>query len=418
MGRPVKMEFVMRTLIGIYLLASIAIPAQAQYDTYGGWVKLKGKKTGFFHTQQIDGRWWLVTPDGNVFLSKGVCAVGPARNRNAPAMPPEELAKWNKSTKEQLRGWNFNTISVDGRRARVPEMAYTAILNLASAQQPNVWRDGIVLDYFSPEFAAAVEREAETLCRPLANDPWLLGYYPDTELKWFPDIRGTDTVLQSFLKKPPESPGYQRALAFLKERGHTPETMTEEDKSAFLEVAAAQYGRVSTEAIRRNDPNHMILGMRFNEHVPIPLSRGLGPYFDVLSLDIYEYRAPVYKLGEMNRLTGKPTLITEFSFKAMDSGNPNTVGAGEPVLTQQDRADLFAAYVEDLANLPSCVGYHWFQYRDQPKSSTGTSPGGFGAENSNYGVVQVDGTPWDLLTKRMTRENGAVEALHAKSRAR
>jgi len=290
------------------------------------------------------------------------------------------------------------------------------ILNLAAAQQPNVWRDGIVLDYFSPQFQQAVEQEAAKLCRPLANDPWLIGYYPDSELKWFPDIRGTDTVLQSFLKKPTTSPGYQRAVAFLKERGHTPATMTEEDKLAFLEYAAAQYGKVCVAAIRRNDPNHSILGMRFNEHAPIPLSRGLGPYFDVLSMDIYEYRAPLYKLGEMNRLSGKPTLITEFSFKAMDSGNPNTVGAGESVMTQQDRAGLFAAYVEDLANLPSCVGYHWFAYRDEPKQSSGTSPGGFGAENSNYGLVQFDGTSWTLLTRRMTEENGAVEALHSKSR--
>ncbi len=25
----------------------------ATYDSYGGWLELKGKKTGFFHTEQI-----------------------------------------------------------------------------------------------------------------------------------------------------------------------------------------------------------------------------------------------------------------------------------------------------------------------------------------------------------------------------
>jgi len=43
-----------------------------------------------------------------------------------------------------------------------------------------------------------------------------------------------------------------------------------------------------------------------------------------------------------------------------------------------------------------------------------SQPGRFGAENSNYGLVQLDGTPWALVTKRMTEENGAVESLHAK----
>ena len=71
-----------------------------------------------------------------------------------------------------------------------------------------------------------------------------------------------------------------------------------------------------------------------------------------------------------------------------------------------------------LASLPHCVGYHGFEYRDQPKQSSGSSPGGFGAENSNYGLVQIDETPWPQLTERMTDEIGAVEALHAKSHAR
>ena len=37
-------------------------------DRFGGWPDLTGEKTGFFHTQKIDGRWWLVTPDGNAFF--------------------------------------------------------------------------------------------------------------------------------------------------------------------------------------------------------------------------------------------------------------------------------------------------------------------------------------------------------------
>jgi hypothetical protein len=100
-------------------------------------------------------------------------------------------------------------------------------------------------------------------------------------------------------------------------------------------------------------------------------------------------------------------MITEFSFKAMDSGLPNTKGAAKPVATQQERADGFAQYVEALAALPSCVGFHWFEYRDEPKE------GRFDGENSNYGVVKIDFTPWDVLTARMTRVNERIETIHA-----
>src|ERR1035441_10146170 len=39
-------------------------------DSYGGWLELKGTKTGYFHTEQIQSRWWLVSPEENAFFSK------------------------------------------------------------------------------------------------------------------------------------------------------------------------------------------------------------------------------------------------------------------------------------------------------------------------------------------------------------
>ena len=41
-------------------------------DPYGGWNSLRFEPTGFFHVSLRDGVWWLVTPGGNAFLSKGV----------------------------------------------------------------------------------------------------------------------------------------------------------------------------------------------------------------------------------------------------------------------------------------------------------------------------------------------------------
>ena len=51
-------------------------PDMERFDRFGG-VKT-GKPlaaTGFFRVQKIDGRWWLVTPEGNPFYLKGVDAV-------------------------------------------------------------------------------------------------------------------------------------------------------------------------------------------------------------------------------------------------------------------------------------------------------------------------------------------------------
>lgn len=47
------------------------------YSRYGGYLNKRVKSTGFFRTEQIDDRWWLIDPDGYLFLSYGVDCVAP-----------------------------------------------------------------------------------------------------------------------------------------------------------------------------------------------------------------------------------------------------------------------------------------------------------------------------------------------------
>ncbi|GIX08058.1 MAG: hypothetical protein KatS3mg115_2461 [Candidatus Poribacteria bacterium] len=133
---------------------------------------------------------------------------------------------------------------------------------------------------------------------------------------------------------------------------------------------------------------------------------------DVVSYNNYDFQPPVERLREVYRLTGRPILLTEFSFKAKDSGLPNTKGAGTPVETQKDRADHFERYVTTLMELPFVIGYHWFQYSDQPPE------GRFDGENSNFGLVTLQDEPWELLTERMREVNGRIESVHRSAGSR
>ena len=49
-----------------------ALILDSNYDEYGGFVPLKGQNTGFFHVEKMNGKFWLIDPEGSLFISKGV----------------------------------------------------------------------------------------------------------------------------------------------------------------------------------------------------------------------------------------------------------------------------------------------------------------------------------------------------------
>jgi hypothetical protein len=439
------------TCLTLWCLATSVLLADAnspmdERDPYGGWNRLQFQSTGFFHVSERDGVWWLVTPQGHAFLSKGVNNVS-FRADNVPALgySPYQRAvqakygsqeAWAKAVVNRLRGWGFNTLgswsSPSTYRCNMP---YTVNLNLATHVGAD-WQRGAVGDFFAEDFEQRMEATCQQLCGPRSSDPWLLGYFTDNELRWGADWRGNASLLEEYLRFPEGAAGRKAVLEFLKQRYSTVASLNQAwgtkitrweelagreqtdreaartDQAAWQEAVARRYFAVCKNAIRKADPNHLILGCRFAGQAPDPVLRGLRDYVDVVSFNNYGPTAPVKTLQNIHRLTGRPVMLTEFSFKAMDSGLPNTRGAGRPVATQQDRADGFTRYVHGLIDLPFMVGFHWFEHADEPKE------GRFDGENSNYGLVTIEDRPWDILTERMTQVNASLETRHAKSTQR
>ena len=408
----------MKLLIAAAALAVLIAAQEATrmtYDRYGGITSVKGSRTGFFHVEKIGDLWWIVTPDGHGFISKGVCHVSYTAD-HAPTLGYSPYGRvtaakygsakaWAKATAERMKSWGLNTVGAwSSPEMHSQQLAYAPIINVAASIERDLWLKGGVVDVFSPTFAEGAARVAQQQCAPHKDDPWLLGYFTDNELRWGPDWRSKESLLESFLKMPEGAPGRKKAEAFLKERGRTGE-LTDEDKAGFLKMVAEQYFRVCRDAIRRADPNHMIIGCRFAGYAPQPVLEGLKGYVDIVSYNDYSFEPPVWNLDRIVQITGRPFMITEFSFKAKDSGLPNTKGAGLPVETQKDRADRFEKYVATLAKMPAWVGYHWFEWCDEPKE------GRFDGENSNYGLVRIDDTPWEILTERFKTVNARLEAL-------
>jgi hypothetical protein len=101
-------------------------------------------------------------------------------------------------------------------------------------------------------------------------------------------------------------------------------------------------------------------------------------------------------LDTMHRLSDRPILIGEFSYRAADAGLPNTLPPFFPTLaTQAERAQATGTYLRRVLARPYVVGAHWFQYMDQPAT------GRFDGENQNFGLVTITDDLWPALTARI-----------------
>ena len=248
-------------------------------DQYGGWAGgPQLEATGFFRTEKVDGKWWLVDPDGHLFFSHGVDCVTtsattgtgfrenyfawlPAKDdpqfgafwsvRTSPEAhgfykEPEHVpydkfnfamanalrkygSNWEKECAERahvrMRAWGLNTIA-NWSSAAVRDMRRTPYTASFGTRGPMIegstgwW--GKLRDPFTQEFAANVRESAAKEAERSGEDPWCIGWFVDNELSWGSNDR---EIGRAVLRSPADQPA----------------------KAAARNLLAAKYG--STEAL-------------------------------------------------------------------------------------------------------------------------------------------------------------------------
>ena len=435
--------------------------------SWGGIVDDGLRGSGFFRVIERNGVFWFVDPEGGRFLSKGVNTVRFDQDRigQTDRVPYADACRakygsthiWRAAAADRLASWKFNTLGcwsdelVASAGSQLLAIAPTTALGASFRMHR---RDQIFPDVFDPGFSAHIRESANKHCTHRRHEPGLLGSFIDNELYWSPDWRGADELLTLFLNLPSHRPG--RVAAITRLQAHyrefsqfntvwrTPARSWEQlgriehidapyfrmppgglndafetranlanpareafsaDCDAFVAVVADKYFELCVSAIKIADPNHLVIGSRFGYQPQASVIAAAGRHLDVISFNCYDFDAgPVI---DAYAASGKPCLISEFSFRSDDAGLPNTRGAGPRVATQIERAQAFERYVTAALRKPNVVGYHWFEHADQP------AQGRFDGENSNFGTVTIEDNVYDELTTTMTKVNAAAERIHA-----
>ncbi|WP_404305165.1 glycoside hydrolase 5 family protein [Neorhodopirellula lusitana] len=393
--------------------------ASIKRNKYGSRLDHREKPTGFFYTIKTDGRWWLIDPEGYRHINRGVVSVGigtgPAQKKAFDREFGNE-STWAKQTVALLRdngfsgtgswtsdaaiqrasdgvsyciNWNFMTTFSRGRTQR-------------GSGHVNYPEDCILV--FEPEWQEFCERRARENIAAYRNDPNLLGYFFDNELPLKPNM------ISRFLKLKRSDHGYQAAESFLQQRHGseaTEQDLTQADRNAFDDLVMEKYVGTVARAIRRVDPNHMLLGPRLyssntSYHV-------IGKYVDAFCYNLYGTWTPASKATRLADAIGKPLIVTEYYTKGMDApGLTNESGAGWCVPTQADRGLFYQNFCLDLLESKICVGWHWFKYQDNDPTDTTKDPSNL---NSNKGILNNQYEPYSPLLSRMKELNTQVYSL-------
>ncbi len=393
-------------------------------DKYGGWLAQKGKATGFFHMEQVGNRWWMITPEGHAYYMLAVTGA-----------PDKEY--------DRCKSWGLNAIAAEPRSPEAAgKMPYTKILyffnhgkTLPIARNAGIPPWVTFPDVFDPEWVKKCDEYAQAALAPLANDPWLIGYYIDNEPNfsgWYevvthlpqdaPFRKAFVEVARAYYADKPgqlakdwKAFGASTADDLLKAEGDAPVLP---ELAAIWQVAVAEqaFGTID-RAAKKADPNHMNLGTRMINAVPP--SPGvfvvMGKHMDVVSWNLYSLWSDrlltqiFTLLPAIYEMTKKPILTSEFTFRGGDTRCPNTTGAPPSVPTQGDRAVGYLSYMSAVASLPFHVGVCWYKYGDDGLDL----PWGRYGEDCNFGMVDGYNRPYASLVQTLRLVNGSIYELAA-----
>lgn len=406
-------------------------------------------KREFFHLEQHDYKWFLVSPDGRPVYLRGANHYG-----DGTYMPWNlesqygSKQRWRQEVRDRHRQWRFNYLppsigpsetkpkvgGLNGQIHRTPEWSGAEFAELeypftAFLEVPRQYMAGRNLpDVFSNEFRELVNKRCQEFVAPLRDNPYLIGYHFTQNPPWHSTVPSFETWIRDIVK--PGTPA-QAAWARLMQRiygsidrwrgtyglplksfrdveqmksplrAYVSAEAGLRDRRAFMGQMCEQWYKVFHETIRKYDPNHLILGDRNTLHLhPQPnyaLFR-MRPYVDVLCVNAMGPIDVIYELMEqITPYWDGPIHLADTGAGVYSGGR---IKSGYTAADLQEFEHVYRGLMSAGVDHPQVIGMGWCGYYENSTRS---------------GLVQVaDDRPLTPRVKIVKKWNGWIEQEHAK----
>ena len=306
----------------------------------------------FFRVERHGSHWFFTSPTGEPVFSIGLNHVDSATLRSESSggvwltrFANSQRRFIEEGVRADLQDWGFNCLGWNQEVViRGETLTEGGILHRHSRSWTHEEYNWLDLPYYhmlpfieshqwelesklpdirSAEFAEWCDYVARTDCALMAGDDKLIGYF------------FTDCPIWIHSRRPDHKPPIFDPALLETESGHRE-----------LFDLATHYYRTTHDAIRRYDPNHLILGDRYEGRQPLaePVLRAATPFVDVLSFQNFGPIAEVVEsFRHWHEITGLPVLLADASARM-------TGGAAD--------LETYSAKIKALRELDFCVGWH------------------------------------------------------------
>jgi hypothetical protein len=433
-----------------------------EWNKYGSWKNgPRLKATGHFRTEKYKGKWWMVDPEGYLFISQGMDVINhgteslkvlEGKENWFQSLPegaksytvskvtlPQKygtedfVPQYMQTASKRLEAWGFNTIgnwsSLD--LIALGKTPYTLQLTDYDYKMPRIGGSKLKFyDVFDPAYINKMKNLIPDLVakNPVVakslTDPMCIGYFIDNELNF--GNRGRMTLVDDIMKSPPKQAAKLEFVKDLKQKYNSIEALNaawkttyanwdviptstdvpqskgyRDDAQVFFLKNVDQYFRLAQESIKSVAPHRLYLGARFisTDAVRPALYEASKKYSDILTVNVYAHSVANYP-SHYEGLPDMPVLIGEFQFGLLQRGmfSASLCQAGA---TPEDRGHAYTRFMQGALVHPNIVGAHYFQFRDQPLTGRGDG------EAYQIGFVDVTDTPYPEMTEasRLIGEN-------------